>query len=460
MVYVQDKDGNPLMPTRRHGWVHRALRDGRAVVVQRCPFTIRLTYESGAVVQPVKLGLKPGYDGMGVSAVAAHAELFSAEIAWLDGISQRLEDRSMYRRNRRGRLRYRKPRPERDRKPTGWLPPSIRHKADSHVRVVEQVKAILPISRIVVEVAAFDLHKLKNPEVSGTGYQQGEQYGFDNVREYVLHRDGHRCRNPACPDETAPRPILQVHHVGYWKGDRTDRPGNLITLCTRCHTPANHQPGGCLYGWEPKQAALKAATFMGILRKQLMERLDAEATYGYLTKARRREQGLDKTRANEAFVIAGGQSQTRARLHIGVQRRRNNRSLEKFHDARYRDLRDGKVRSGKELSSSRRTRSRENLSPSNRQYRGHKVKAGYRAIRTRRYLYQPGDLVRVNGQLLTVKGTHCKGARVMLSNGRSVAVGKLVLVKYGRGINYQLQPGGRDSSPASHSVGGGILAVV
>ena len=45
MVYVLDIDGNPLMPTKRHGWVRRALRDGKAKVVRREPFTIQLTYQ-------------------------------------------------------------------------------------------------------------------------------------------------------------------------------------------------------------------------------------------------------------------------------------------------------------------------------------------------------------------------------------------------------------------------------
>ena len=44
MVYVLDKDGNPLMPTRRYGKVRHLLKDGKAVVVRRDPFTIRLTY--------------------------------------------------------------------------------------------------------------------------------------------------------------------------------------------------------------------------------------------------------------------------------------------------------------------------------------------------------------------------------------------------------------------------------
>lgn len=44
MVYVQDINGKPMMPTTRHGKVRRLLKDKKAVVVNLCPFTIKLMY--------------------------------------------------------------------------------------------------------------------------------------------------------------------------------------------------------------------------------------------------------------------------------------------------------------------------------------------------------------------------------------------------------------------------------
>lgn len=41
MVYVQDINGKPMMPTTRHGKVRRLLKDKKAVVVNLCPFTIK-----------------------------------------------------------------------------------------------------------------------------------------------------------------------------------------------------------------------------------------------------------------------------------------------------------------------------------------------------------------------------------------------------------------------------------
>ena len=35
-------------------------------------------------------------------------------------------------------------------------------------------------------MANFDIQAIKNPSISGTGYQQGPQAGFWNLREYIL----------------------------------------------------------------------------------------------------------------------------------------------------------------------------------------------------------------------------------------------------------------------------------
>ncbi|MBQ9290331.1 MAG: RRXRR domain-containing protein, partial [Clostridia bacterium] len=48
MVYVKSITGQPLMPTKRHGFVRRLLKTHRAKVIHRCPFTIQLLYESGS----------------------------------------------------------------------------------------------------------------------------------------------------------------------------------------------------------------------------------------------------------------------------------------------------------------------------------------------------------------------------------------------------------------------------
>lgn len=68
MVYVQDIDGKPMMPTTRHGKVRRLLKANKATVVNLCPFTIQLTYKSTDHKQPVTLGIDAGAKHIGFSA--------------------------------------------------------------------------------------------------------------------------------------------------------------------------------------------------------------------------------------------------------------------------------------------------------------------------------------------------------------------------------------------------------
>ena len=46
-------NGERLMPTNRLGKVRHMLKDGRAVVYQRNPFTVQLTYETTEYTQPI-----------------------------------------------------------------------------------------------------------------------------------------------------------------------------------------------------------------------------------------------------------------------------------------------------------------------------------------------------------------------------------------------------------------------
>jgi len=434
MVYVLSKEGVSLMPTERHGKVRRMLKDGRAKVVKARPFTIQLAYETTCYTQPITLGMDTGYVVVGISAVSAGKELLSAECTLLKGQAKRNIERVMYRRQRRNRLRYRAPRFNNRRKPEGWLAPSIRHKLDSHLRLVGMVKKMLPITDVTVEVASFDIQAIKNPGIQGIEYQQGEQSGYWNLREYVLHRDNHQCRNQDCKNKTKDK-ILEIHHIGFWKGDRTDRPGNLITLCHKCHRPENHQEGGILYGWEPAVPPFRAETFMTTVRWKLVNALDCKHTYGHITKARRVKLGLPKSHVNDAFVIAGGSAQTRCTPLKIEQLRRNNRSLRKFYDAKFIDTRTGKKASGQELNNGRRTRNKDLNGPNLRIFRGPKLAKGRVHVRTKRHPYQPGDAVIYSSKKCTVKGSQNHGEYVKLVEmPKPIRADVLRPLYYGRGL--------------------------
>ena len=411
MVFVLSIEGQPLMPTKRHGKVRRLLKQGLAKVVKAKPFTIQLLYKTTTYTQNITLGIDSGYNYIGFSAVTEKEELICGEVKLRNDISELLKERRMYRRIRRNRLRYRKPRFDNrvSSKKEGWFAPSIKHKLDTHVRLIERLKKLLPITNIVIEVASFDTHKLKNPNIEGIDYQQGEQQGFYNLREYILYRDNYTCQ--ICGRTNVP---LEVHHIGFWKGDRTDRPSNLITLCTKCHTPKNHKEGGKLYGLHPIQKSLKEATFMSTVRWKLVNVLNCNYTYGYITKSKRITLELNKTHYNDAFCIAGGTNQTRVEPIYFEQIRRNNRSLEKFYDAKYIDIRDNSIKTGQELFNGRRIRNKNYNTENLRQFRGRKISKGRRSIRIQRYFYQPKDIVIFEGKKHIVKGIQNKGNYIKL----------------------------------------------
>ncbi len=306
MVYVLNSNGQPLMPTKRHGKVRRILKSGRAKVVNRCPFTVQLMYETENVTQPVNLGVDAGSKTIGLSTITKENVLYEAEVGLRNDIVDLISSRRQFRRGRRNRkTRYRKARFDNRRRGDGWLAPSVRQKVDSHLAVVEKAHKILPISSITVEVASFDIQKIKNPAAEGTDYQQGEQLGFWNVREYVLFRDSHICQ---CCNGKSKDKILNVHHIESRKTGG-NAPNNLITLCETCHK-GYHNGTVKLPKTIRRGMVFKDATFMGIMRwsfyNELKDRYpDVKLTYGYLTKNTRIKKKLPKEHFIDARCISG-----------------------------------------------------------------------------------------------------------------------------------------------------------
>ena len=175
-VYVLSVEGKPLMPCTPAKANHM-LRKGGCRVVKRAPFTIRLNFPCNNIVQSVTLGLDVGYANIGFSALTEKTEFIAGTVK-LDGkTKKRLAERSMYRKGRRNRLWYRKPRFNNRTRKEGWLPPSVQRRLDTHVSLVRRLVAILPISQINVETAKFDIQRLENPLIFGETYQRSNLYG-------------------------------------------------------------------------------------------------------------------------------------------------------------------------------------------------------------------------------------------------------------------------------------------
>ena len=264
MVYILSKTGQPIMPTKNHAKVRLLLKSGKAKVVNRCPFTIQLTGVCKTFTQEVSLGVDAGSKHVGLSATTKKNVLFEADVTLRNSIVDLLSTRRELRHSRRNRkIRHRKARflNRVKSKHKGWLAPSVKQKIESHLTMIAKVYKILPISKIIAEVASFDIQKIKNPNISGVEYQQGEQLGFWNVREYVLHRDGHQCQ--CCKGKSKDK-VLNVHHIDSRKTGG-NAPNNLITLCETCHT--NYHKGKIKLPAKIKRGmSFRDATFMGIMR--------------------------------------------------------------------------------------------------------------------------------------------------------------------------------------------------
>ena len=144
-----------------------------------------------------------------------------------------------------------------------------------------------------------------NPDINGVDYQHGQTYGFFDERYFVFARDNYTCQ--VCGKSKDK--ILQTHHIIYRSNGGTDRVDNLITVCTDCHTSANHKKGGVLYKWQEehkKTKQYKEPPFMNTLRKRVFTKYpNAVITYGSETTPKRKAIGLEKTHYNDAIVISG-----------------------------------------------------------------------------------------------------------------------------------------------------------
>lgn len=305
LVYVLNKDGKPLMPCKPAKARH-LLQEGKAKVKRTEPFTIQLLYGSSGYKQDVTLGVDAGSKHIGLSATTEKKELYASETELRSDIVASLSSRRQYRRSRRNRkTRYRQPRFQNrvHSKNKGWLAPSIENKINTHLKVIRDAHKILPISKIIVEVASFDIQKIKNPDISGIEYQQGNQLGFWNVRAYVLWRDGYTCQ---CCHGKSKDKRLNVHHI---KSRKTggNSPDNLATVCKTCH--GRYHAGEITFNFKMGKS-FRDAAFMGIMRWSFYNRLkemypDVHMTYGYITKNTRISNNLPKMHSIDAYCITG-----------------------------------------------------------------------------------------------------------------------------------------------------------
>ena len=332
-VFVLSKDGKPLDPTTpgRAKWL---LKNGRAVVARRTPFTIRLKdkHSRECETQGVVIGIDPGSKTTGIavwmeSLPGVREAVFLAEVEHRGStISRKLEQRSNYRRRRRSsNLRYRAPRFNNRTKPKGWLAPSLQHRVNTTVAWVDRLSRWLPVQGVVMELVRFDTQQMQNPEISGVEYQQGELTGYE-VREYLLAKWGRACAY--CDAANVP---LQVEHIVPKARGGSNRVSNLTLACGPCNQDKDALPVEEFLAHDLKRLArilrdvmrpLRDASAVNSTRWALHRALSEHHTVltgtGGQTKYNRARFDLPKTHALDALAV--GHPDTVDAIHPAVTR--------------------------------------------------------------------------------------------------------------------------------------------
>lgn len=147
MVYVLDINGQPLMPTDRYGRVKHLLKNGKAKVVRRCPFTIKLLYDGTTHTQNLTLGVDTGSGTLGTAVSDEKGNIvYMSEVTVRNDITDKMKQRLRYRRNSIKSNRF---------------SPTMTSKFHSHIKEIDYIKSILPVKTLVLETGQFDTHLLK-----------------------------------------------------------------------------------------------------------------------------------------------------------------------------------------------------------------------------------------------------------------------------------------------------------
>ncbi|MCG7335918.1 RNA-guided endonuclease IscB [Sporosarcina sp. ACRSM] len=304
IVFVINKHGEPLMPCKPRK-ARLLLKQKKAKIISYQPFTIQLFYGSSGYKQEINVGIDLGAKHVGMAITSEEKVLVKGEIELRQDVKQLLDIRRTYRRSRRNRkTRYRKPRFQNRTRSEGWLPPSIQSRIGNTFFWIDKFCSLVPNPKLTIEVGKFNPHKMINPAIQGVDYQQGQAYGYHDVRYFVFARDQYTCQ--VCKKKNK---ILNTHHLVYRSHGGTDRADNLIAVCTDCHTDENHQKGKVLWNWMmdgKRLPSYKEGPFMNIFRRRVFAKYpEANISYGSITTPKRKELGLEKSHANDAIAISG-----------------------------------------------------------------------------------------------------------------------------------------------------------
>lgn len=344
MVYVLDRNGNPLMPTERYARVRRLLKSKQAIVTRTKPFTIRLLYDAQKT-QPVTLGIDPGRTNIGICAVNNQGKiLFAANVTTRNkDIPRLMKKRAAFRKNHRTMKRRRKrqrravahqtayhgvkqrhlpgygsdksisckyiknkqARFNNRKRLENWLTPTANQLLQTHVNLIRKVAKFLPISNVSIELNKFAFMRLDDPSICGKDFQNGILKGFDqDVKKAVFAFQDGKCL--LCDDS-----INCYHHVIAKHKNGSETIHNRVGLCDQCHADVHKHQAIANKLQTMATGQYKKYDALGVLNqiipyliKEIARSYPITVTAGWQTKAFREKHGLSKDHFLDAYAIA------------------------------------------------------------------------------------------------------------------------------------------------------------
>jgi len=334
ITFVIDSRNNVGHPTRKGRMVRRLLKKGKAKVLKGGlkkgqPLLIQLLdkvfNKSKTIKADFRIGIDPGYKHIGYSVFKIYTKkdksnhielLLTGEVETRTfEITKNLSDRKMYRNTRRyyrrknvkrkfDSAKFRHPRWKNRAKHMFQL--THRHLITSHINLLKWIFKRIPKNQceLHLEYNNFDIQKIINPKIQGNQYQQGLQYGFENIKSYIRNRDNYTCQ--ICKKKIA-NIRNEVHHIIPKSKGGSNRPDNLILLCQDCHKKVHTGKAVC----SSKLIKNKDFRDTGVLNscmkwmyENFSKKIPIVKTYGYITKAIRLAKNISKTHAHDAMIIA------------------------------------------------------------------------------------------------------------------------------------------------------------
>ena len=332
-VFVTGRDGkalDPCCPKR----ARQLVESGRAKHAGHRPWTIQLmdryVGDGKTVVHPHELRLDPGARRSGIAVVMRLERedhvVYQEEITHRRDISERMRQRRGYRQGRRGR-RWRRPEQFLNRrKGPDWRAPCIASVVANLEHRTARLAARSGAQVVRVEHAKFDLQKMRNPEIHGKEYQEGPLYKTHR-REYIATQWGHRCGYCDTGDWEDGRKFTLDHVLAKSRGG-TDDLWNLVYACAPCNNRKDTILVEEFLAEDPERLAriLKerkepsaSATWTDLVVTSLRTKLERRdfvvlTSTGADTAYTRRENGIEKTHANDAACVGAQARVTRLRV--------------------------------------------------------------------------------------------------------------------------------------------------